>query len=280
MWDENPVLEVGSRPPPLGRNLVRLVYLDEAGISRGESAMCVAGVIIHGDQQSTEVQRKLDEIIQKHIPASDRLGFVFHATDIFHGSRYFDRPKWPRDDRIAILRDLAALIEEFHLPIVVGAYVKETFGGGAVPPDLADDKKIALMQSMAVMDCAVQADRWLARYAGDENAMLIAEDADRVKKQIKRLIMTLKHPERMKEAGLEEAAKDFDLPLKRIIDTVHFAAKEDCAPLQLADLCAFCVARISKGKEVPDAVLDPIIRHAGWIRDRRPSAISSEAKPG
>ena len=29
------------------------------------------------------------------------------------------------------------------------------------------------------------------------------------------------------------------LPLKRIIDTVHFADKQGAAPLQLADLCAF-----------------------------------------
>ncbi|WP_318761817.1 DUF3800 domain-containing protein [Aminobacter niigataensis] len=248
--------------------------MDEAGISRGESAMAVAGVIIHGDQQSTSIQKKLAKLIRKHIPEPDQLGFVFHATDIYHGARYFDRRKWQWDKRIEILSDLASIIDEFHLPVVVGAYVKETFGGGAVPADLAEQKKIGLMQSAATMDCAVQADRWLAKYSPDENALLIAEDADRVKPLIKLIILTLRYPDRLKDAGLDTFAKDFNLPLRRIIDTVHFAAKPDCAPLQLADLCAFCIARVSKGKDVPPEVLDPITRHAGWIRDSWPDAVT------
>ena len=39
------------RAPLLGQNLVRMVYLDEGGISHNEPVLCVAGVMIHGDRQ-------------------------------------------------------------------------------------------------------------------------------------------------------------------------------------------------------------------------------------
>ena len=240
--------------------------MDESGTTRRDSTLSVAGVIIHGDQQSTAVQAKLNILIEKHIPYEDRVGFVFHATDIYHGSKYFDRRVWEQDRRFKILRDLSSIIAEFHLPIVVSAYVKETFGLGVIPADIDDGFKAMLIQSAAVMDCAVQADRWLAQFSSTENAMLIAEDIDRVKALIKRIFLVLRHPGRMKAEGLESIAQEFDLPLKRIVDTVHFAAKEDCAPLQIADLCAFCIGRSLKGKPVPDGVLGPIVDHARWLK--------------
>jgi hypothetical protein len=73
--------------PLRGHNLVRLVYLDEAGTDRSASFMCVAGVLVHGDIEWPEVDRRLVALVEKHIPPEDRLGFFFHATDIYHGSK-------------------------------------------------------------------------------------------------------------------------------------------------------------------------------------------------
>jgi hypothetical protein len=39
--------------------------------------------------------------------------------------------------------------------------------------------------------------------------------------------------------------------MTRIVDTVHFASKRDCGPLQLADACAFIIKR--KMAQKPDA---------------------------
>lgn len=75
----------------LGQELVRLVYLDEAGISLNEPGLCVAGVLVHADDQARLVENMLNEVANRHIPEADRVGFVFHASDIFHGSGYFDR---------------------------------------------------------------------------------------------------------------------------------------------------------------------------------------------
>ena len=61
---------------------MRLVYLDEAGISRDNPTLTVAGVLIHGDKQSHQVEGDINALIEKYIPEPDRLGFVFHATDM------------------------------------------------------------------------------------------------------------------------------------------------------------------------------------------------------
>jgi hypothetical protein len=56
-----------------------------------------------------------------------------HATDIYHGSGYFDRRKQQWSDewsRWIILTRLALIIESMKLPIVAGIYLKENFGIG------------------------------------------------------------------------------------------------------------------------------------------------------
>jgi hypothetical protein len=72
--------------PLRGHNLVRMIYHDEAGIHHNAPVLTVAGVLVHGDRQWPEVDRLIVALIDKYIPEPDRRGFVFHATDIFHGS--------------------------------------------------------------------------------------------------------------------------------------------------------------------------------------------------
>ncbi len=50
---------------------MRLAYLDEAGTSRKEPALAVAGVIIDGDTQVMEVEKRIDLLRQRHIPEAD-----------------------------------------------------------------------------------------------------------------------------------------------------------------------------------------------------------------
>src|SRR6266852_5096161 len=215
---------------------MRLIYLDEAGIST-EPGLCVAGVLVHGDHEALIVEQKLQALVNRYIPEQDRLGFAFHATDIFQGTRYFgDRDKWSRDIRNQILNDIAGIIEELSLPVVASFYQKETFGAD-VPEVLnaAHNEKRDIMQSMCVLDCAVWADRWLEKYATGENGIIIAEDTDRVKRLVKASIMLFRTPAMLRAYEVDWIQ---GLPLKRIIDTVHFASKGHAAALQLADLCA------------------------------------------
>jgi hypothetical protein len=69
----------------------------------------------------------------------------------------------------------------------------------------------------------------------------------------------------MDAQGLQKRRIEFGLPLRRIIDTVHFAEKADAQPLQLADLCAFVLGRGLKANWVPEYALGTIWRHMQWV---------------
>jgi hypothetical protein len=178
---------------------VRLLYLDEGGIDAKAPILAVAGVLIHGDHQYFEVDRRIRALIEKYIPEQDRLGFVFHATDIFHGSVYFDRrkPEWnTQEKRLPILADLAKIIDDLSLPCVIGNYKKEGFGGGIF--DSAGLRiKGKMIHGTAVVDCVARADWWLAKYAPDEVATVVHEDGVEGKKEIKQLIRILRSEELM-----------------------------------------------------------------------------------
>ena len=79
-WRLN-AIRPSDRAPLLGHNLVRLLYLDEAGTDGRATHMCVAGVLVHGDHQWPEIDRLVGDLITKYIPESDRFGFIFHATE-------------------------------------------------------------------------------------------------------------------------------------------------------------------------------------------------------
>jgi hypothetical protein len=271
-----PLAHFGSgHAPLLGHNLVRLVYLDEGGTDFKAPVLSVAGVLVHGDFEYPEIDKRILALIDKFIPEQDRLGFCFHATDIFHGSRYFDRrkPQWDSlEKRIPILDGLATIIDDLHLPIVAGNYQKAKYGAENpiwdIPPD--DQLKGKFLHSSALMDALMRADKWLERYAPTELATVIHEDGTPAKKMIKNIVRTMRSRDLMQAKGfalsdIEFFEKNYNIPLKRIIDTVHFAEKADARPLQLADLCAFILARGLKGLAVPTYAADIVWKYMRWF---------------
>ena len=72
-----------------GTRIVRLVYLDEAGLSKPgeEPFLVVAGAIVHADHKLTAIERHLDGIASRNI-RRDLLddGFVFHAHELYQRS--------------------------------------------------------------------------------------------------------------------------------------------------------------------------------------------------
>ena len=79
---------------------MKFVYLDEAGISRHEPVTVVAGIIVDGDGQYKALERRIGELIKKHVPP-ERLtpGFCFHAKELVHGGKTFRRDDYvPEDD--------------------------------------------------------------------------------------------------------------------------------------------------------------------------------------
>ena len=107
--------------PLVGRRLVRIVYLDESGTSRGERLAVVAGVMIDADNQLIAVEEHMERLVERYIPEDDRGDFFFHATNIWSGTKYFkDRDLWPLERRLEILHDLVEIPQKFDIPVVFG----------------------------------------------------------------------------------------------------------------------------------------------------------------
>src|SRR4051794_26608716 len=111
-----------SGVPLNGNRLVRVAYLDEAGVSNPnhEPFLVVGGIIIDADRQMIAIEDRIDEICSDHIPEEDREGFVFHATELWSGGSYFDRKTWPREKRHQISMDIISIPRDFDIPISFG----------------------------------------------------------------------------------------------------------------------------------------------------------------
>jgi hypothetical protein len=73
--------------PLHGHKLVRIAYLDEAGISDKEPFAVVAAVIIDGDRHWRALHDALSGLADLCAPPEKRNGFIFHATELFGGGK-------------------------------------------------------------------------------------------------------------------------------------------------------------------------------------------------
>src|SRR6266436_2288652 len=121
-----------SGHPLDGDRILRLVYVDEAGIGKPEDEpfLIVGAVVVHADNSLVAVERYLDKIVKRHIPEEHWHDFVFHATHLFNwGGKVFTKnnPAWPLPKRLEIAGELAAVPAKFHLPLIVGICERAKF---------------------------------------------------------------------------------------------------------------------------------------------------------
>jgi hypothetical protein len=226
---------------------VRLVYLDEAGRSRNEGRyLVVAGAIVHGDQQYREVDAYLRDLRDTHFPG-DADGVAFHAKDIWHGTGRFPRETWARTKRVELLQRLIEVPEKFGLYLVCGLVRWEAFPTTIVLPDVKDGTREIAAHASAILMCALSVEEWMRLAFPNENAMLYAEDTDRVKRVVKTVHRQCKDPKWAEQFLQQSSAKTTLLPFTHIIDTVHFVEKADSRLLQVADVCAFFIRRYLNG---------------------------------
>ena len=228
--------------PLHGDRFVRMVYLDESGISTGEPYLVVSGTIIHADKQWKAVEKYLHDMRDELTPPNLRKDCIFHATDLFHGTKKFHRDRWPKERRFAILDELVSIPAKFDLPLICGFVRKCEFRERLRVHNLTLPRSLAVnAQAVAFTISALAANSWMeVKSERDEVALLIAEDNKEARAAMKSMINFNRDPANMHL--LDESSHRY-LPLTRIVDTAHFAEKLDSSPLQIADVCAFSIMR-------------------------------------
>jgi Protein of unknown function (DUF3800) len=243
-----------SGKEPAGDKMAKILYLDESGITLDEKTdrfLIVAGVLVDIDKEWRQVRDELQRVANDWLPPSARRGFVFHAKDIYHGHGFWDRDVWPSEVRNEVMGDLLAIIEAMRLPVVAHYIEKLNFGASPESPRMTPKFKNTVMHGTAAINCMSWADRWLSRFAPNENATVAAENRNGVQELIRAVAAVIKDEESVHKHGF--SAVDH-LPLLRIIDGITFQKKNEAVALQLADLCAFILMRELNGKHLPEGM--------------------------
>ena len=230
---------------------VRFAHIDEAGTSRREEFCVVAGVVSHPDRQWIEINQHLSQLADAFVPKVDREGIVFHAKDIWHGSKKFRRNDWPRAMRLELLHELAKIPQKFSLPVVTGVIEKAKHDWDA-PHGTANWQ--AYNYSLAFGICAVHFEYVLREMCEPEElGTIIAEDVPEMRRYAKWGYGILRNPDH--EWPETENVKNY-MPMERVVEQPLFTAKADSGILQVADLVAFTISRRMNGNEDVQPLID------------------------
>lgn len=239
-----------SGGPLLGQQLVRITYLDEAGVSNQheEPYLVVAGIIIEPDRSYTRVEAYLRELREQYFPDGEGLPdealaygrpFIFHAKDVWHGSGAFPREKWPLQKRMKIFNDLSKIPRDFNLPIVWGAIDRNKHWESENFKTRRDADKRA--HGLAFFLAARRVDQWMREQAPTEFTLLFAED----RAEVKQYIDTAHAIYTDRETYTWDHSDAFHS--LHIIEPVSFVRKAQSPILQIADHCAFIIKRKLQG---------------------------------
>jgi hypothetical protein len=156
---------------------VRIAYMDEAGISAQEPALVVASVVVHGDSQYNAAKQDLHKIVEKYIPEENRDGFVFHATELFSGRKYFAKEDWSREKRWEILKEILQIAPRHKIPVCLCFLSRADFNKKSA--DIGgQDALEERAHILAFMFCVLTIDHWMRQFTNDENAVLVIEDTN------------------------------------------------------------------------------------------------------
>jgi hypothetical protein len=252
---------------------VRLVYIDEAGISKKteEPFLVVAGIIVDADRQLRLLEECLDDIVRRYIPADKQDGFIFHAKELFNGAsggKMFDRhdPHWGLiENRIPIMDELANIPKKFNLPVVFSFSERAKFPATFVMPENTPDKERTITAHMLVYaGCAIDVETWMRRNTEDEVCLMVVEDNDDARRHIKDAQRYLQQPGLI--ALLDEDEKKY-FPFTKIKEDPLFQRKRSSSPLQLADFCAYVIKRkiMNPDDQRISRFFDPLVNQISLI---------------
>lgn len=145
--------------------MVRLIYVDEAGTGPAEPVRVVASVIVHGDKEARILTSELERINRERVPESLQQDYIFHAKEVFNGGKRVDRSIWGFDDRLDYLKEIVSLPFVHDIPIAVGLCFKGVFD------DIPDDdlktngvSRATFEHGIAFSNCVEKSDSFLRKY--------------------------------------------------------------------------------------------------------------------
>lgn len=216
---------------------MRVAYLDEAGISAREKTAVVAAVVIDPDQHYRPLEAYIYELMAFHVSEEHWEDFAFHAKDLIWGGKAqtaFPKTSTSAEERWPILEYLLSIPRGMELPIIVGFYNK--------PPPSADPKRDSLLaHSFAHTACVLGINAFMRRKAENELCMLIAEDRQDARTQIRHAHAFIRDSAFPLMNDIGEIDEESDVG-SHIREGIYLAAKHDGLGLQLADAIA-CVIR-------------------------------------
>lgn len=233
----------------IGDRLLRFVYVDESGNNQRDRHTVVAGVMVNADAQLVKLEDALDALVTEFIREEDRYGFYFRGSDIYGGNGYFkgksaENEEFPFARRLDLLRRLALLTTDHRLPVLHGHSDTEHYQRDESYKALSptDAVKGRLMMAHAV--CVLGVEHGTRITSTDEVVQLVVENSAEMRQHVSNLDKVMRHPRALEILNLTsgQGLAAFNLlPLQRIRNSVHFAAKEDSRVLQLADVCAYII---------------------------------------
>jgi hypothetical protein len=224
---------------------VRLIYADEAGVGANEPDTVVVGVIVNADTQWRRAAAAVLELLST-VPEPYRAGFISHASSIFHDKHL--REHWSFGDRLAFLHGMMSIPARLGLGIAWGLSRR------SLKIDLMPGYTLEQAQhAFAFQNCLAQADRIIRAFAHPtEVTAVVAEDSPDMRHFLRHvagllsmrpLTIPIEHVRSSKDEHGVEARRPVEYRIERMIDTIHFAAKEQAILLQIADACAYGLRR-------------------------------------
>jgi hypothetical protein len=236
---------------------VRIAYLDDSGIGSldKDPFAIVAGVIVTADLQWRAIDGYLAAMRNEVFP--DQPGAIFHAVDMWQGSRLFSgkrfRDKWPRR---MLLLEICGLTKQFDLPVIYGQVDRAELN--AKRPDLSPKDALVASLALCASQCTALVERYMRESAPAEVAMIVYENNDTTRTLIREVHNYHQDPDPSDLQAAESSTAANYLPARCVVDTAHFARKSDSSLLQLADAVAYAINRKLKNADDCDYLFDAI----------------------
>ena len=215
---------------------MHLIYLDESGntgnnLQETQQPIFVLASLVVPEQKWLPLETELQAAVDRFFPAPRPDDFEIHANEIINPRGFFRQ--FPVQQRLDFFQAWMAIANKHQLKVIYRAIAKkryarwllEEFGSGVmINPHIAAFSLVAHVLN-----------DYLRSLPGTPLGMFISDENKEVVHDVEKSIRLLR-------------VDQSTLRLSQIIEKGFFIASDQSLPLQLCDLCAFCLRRLEEQK--------------------------------